>query len=119
MPPRRAYDGLTQRRGSYRAFRRGIAAAIGAELPVRLNIVVTDVSADETTAMATLAEEWGVPHNIYTNMTPTIYGGGESLLAQAAEHLRTRKIVHRLQRRPHLLSRRSARQGVDLQGRTR
>lgn len=30
-------------------------------------------------------------HNVYTNMTPTIYGGGESLLAQSAEHLRTRK----------------------------
>jgi MoaA/NifB/PqqE/SkfB family radical SAM enzyme len=86
-----AYDGLTRRRGSYKAFRRGIAAAIGAGLPVRLNIVVTDVSAAETTAMVALAEQWDMPHNVYTNMTPTIYGGGESLLAQSAEHLRTRK----------------------------
>jgi Radical SAM superfamily len=85
-----AYDGLTRRRGSYKAFRRGIAAAIEARLPVRLNIVVTDVSATEPAAMAAMAEDWGVPHNIYTNMTPTIYGGGESLLAQSAEHLRTR-----------------------------
>jgi MoaA/NifB/PqqE/SkfB family radical SAM enzyme len=54
-----AYDGLTRRRGSYKAFRRGIAAAIEAGLPMRLNIVVTDVSADETTAMAALAAEWG------------------------------------------------------------
>jgi MoaA/NifB/PqqE/SkfB family radical SAM enzyme len=52
-----AYDGLTQRRGSYKAFRRGIAAAIGGGLPVRLNIAVTDVSADETTVMAGLAED--------------------------------------------------------------
>ena len=86
-----AYDGLTRRRGSYQAFRRGIAAAIEAGLPVRLNIVVTDVSAAETAAMVALAEGWGVPHNVYTNMTPTIYGGGEPLLAQSAEHLRTRK----------------------------
>ena len=43
-----AYDGLTQRRGSYKAFRRGIAAATEAGLPVRLNIVVTDISAAET-----------------------------------------------------------------------
>jgi uncharacterized Fe-S cluster-containing radical SAM superfamily protein len=85
------YDGLTQRRGSYRAFRRGIATAIGAGLAVRLNIVLTDVSTAETMAMVALAEEWGVPHNVYTNMTPTIYGGGESLLAHSAEHLRTRK----------------------------
>ena len=86
-----AYDGLTQRRGSYKAFRRGIAAATEAGLPVLLNIVVTDVSADETAAMVALADEWSVPHNIYTNMTPTIYGGAESLLAQSAEHLRTRQ----------------------------
>jgi MoaA/NifB/PqqE/SkfB family radical SAM enzyme len=86
-----AYEGLTRRRGSYGAFRRGIAAAIEAGLPVRLNIVVTDVAAAETAAMVALAEEWGVPHNIYTNMTSTIYGGGESLLAQSAEHLRARR----------------------------
>jgi hypothetical protein len=52
---------------------------------------VTDVSAAETVEMLALAEDWGLPHNLYTNMTPTIYGGGESLLAQSAEHLRTRK----------------------------
>jgi MoaA/NifB/PqqE/SkfB family radical SAM enzyme len=86
-----AYDGLTQRRGSYKTFRKGMAAAVEAGLPVRLNIVVTDVSAAETAAMAAMAEVWGVPHNIYTNMTPTIYGGGESLLVQSAEHLRIRK----------------------------
>jgi uncharacterized Fe-S cluster-containing radical SAM superfamily protein len=86
-----AYDGLTRRRGSYKAFRRGIAAATEAGLPVRLNIVVTDVSAAETLEMVALAEDWGLPHNLYTNMTRTIYGGGESLLAQSAEHLRTRK----------------------------
>ncbi len=86
-----AYDGLTQRRGSYKAFRKGIAAATEAGLPLRLNIVVTDVSAAETLEMVALAEGWGLPHNLYTNMTPTIYGGGESLLAQSAEHLRTRK----------------------------
>ena len=86
-----AYDGLTQRRGSYKAFRRGIAAAVEAGLPLRLNIVVTDISAAETSSMVALAEGWGLAHNVYTNMTPTIYGGGESLLAQSAEHLRTRK----------------------------
>jgi len=73
----------------------GIAAAVEAELPVRLNIVVTDVSAAETNAMVVLAEDWGLAHNVYTNMTPTIYSGGESLLAQSAEHLRTRKAFTR------------------------
>src|SRR3984957_4458706 len=75
-----AYDGLTQRRGSYKAFRRGIAAALEAALPVRVNIVVTDVSADETAARVARAADWGVEGNVYTNMQPTIYGTGETLL---------------------------------------
>jgi MoaA/NifB/PqqE/SkfB family radical SAM enzyme len=86
-----AYDGLTQRRGSYKAFRRGIAAALEAGLPVRLNIVVTDVSADETAAMVAMADDWGVQHNVYTNIQPTYFGSGETLVAQSAEHLRTRQ----------------------------
>lgn len=86
-----AYDGLTQWRGSYKAFRRGIAAAAEAGLPVRLNIVVTDVSAAQTGAMVALAEGWGLAHNVYTNMTPTIYGAGESLLAQSAGHAAARR----------------------------
>jgi len=67
-----------------------MAAATEAGLPVRLNIVVTDVSATETSVMVALAEEWGVEHNIFTNMTPTIYGGAEVLLAQSGEYLRAR-----------------------------
>jgi len=86
-----AYDGLTKRHGSYKAFRRGIAAAMEAGLTVRLNIVVTDVSADETAAMVTMAEEWGIEHNVYTNIQPTYYGSGETLMAQSAEYLRTRQ----------------------------
>jgi MoaA/NifB/PqqE/SkfB family radical SAM enzyme len=78
---RAAYDRLTQRRGPYKTFGRGIAAAVEVGLPVRLNIVVTDVSAAETSAMVALAEGWGLARNVHTNMTPTIYGGGESLLA--------------------------------------
>lgn len=61
-----AYDGLTRRRGSYKAFRKGIAAATEAGLPLRLNIVVTDVSAAETRDMIALAEGWGLPHNLPT-----------------------------------------------------
>lgn len=86
-----SYDKLTQRRGSYRAFQRGIDAAIEANLPVRLNIVVTNESAEEVQRMVDMAEGWGLEHNVYTNMTPTIYGGAESLLAQSAAHLRERK----------------------------
>ncbi|MEU6381852.1 radical SAM protein [Streptomyces sp. NPDC046909] len=85
-----SFDGLTQRRGSWKSFQRGMAAAREASLPVRLNIVVTEDSAYEVDAMVAMAEEWGLRHHVYTNMTPTIYGGPESLLAQSSKHLRER-----------------------------
>lgn len=85
-----SFDGLTQRRGSWKTFQRGMAAAREAGLPVRLNIVVTEDSAREVDAMVAMAEEWGLRHHVYTNMTPTIYGGPESLLAQSSSHLRER-----------------------------
>ncbi|MGK5533488.1 radical SAM protein [Streptomyces sp. URMC 129] len=85
-----SFDGLTQRRGAWNNFQRGMAAAREAGLPVRLNIVVTEDSAHEVNAMVAMAEEWGLIHHVYTNMTPTIYGGPESLLAQSSGHLRDR-----------------------------
>ncbi|MEU8621191.1 radical SAM protein [Streptomyces sp. NPDC048623] len=86
-----AFDTLTQRRGAWNGFRRGMDAAREAGLPLRINVVVTQDNAAEADAMAALAEEWNVEHHSYTNMTPTISGGGEPLLAQSAAHLRQRK----------------------------
>ncbi|MEU6676850.1 radical SAM protein [Streptomyces sp. NPDC046925] len=86
-----SFDALTQRRGAWKAFRRGMDAARAAGLPLRINIVVTEDNASEADEMAALAREWGVEHHAYTNMTPTIYGGGEPLIAQSADHLRQRK----------------------------
>ncbi|MFF7195906.1 radical SAM protein [Streptomyces sp. NPDC008079] len=85
-----SFDRLTQRRGAWKSFKRGMDAARGADLPVRLNIIVTNDNAHETDAMVALAEEWGLKHHIFSNMTPTIYGGPESLLAQSSSHLRER-----------------------------
>lgn len=86
-----SYDGLTHRRGSFRAFRRGVDAAIEAGLPVRFNLIVTDRTAHEVDAMKAWAEDLGVPHHTYSNISPTIHGGPESLSSQAVEHLRGRK----------------------------
>ncbi|MGC0312440.1 radical SAM protein [Kitasatospora acidiphila] len=46
-----SYDGLTRRRGSFAAFQKGMAAALEAGIPMRLNLVVTEHSADEEAAM--------------------------------------------------------------------
>jgi hypothetical protein len=42
--------------------------------------------------MTAIAERFGVLHTVYTNISPTIYGGPESLPSQSAEHLRQRKV---------------------------
>lgn len=85
------YDALVRRRGAFRLFQRGIAAALEARLPLRLNIVLTRTNADEEEAMVAMAEQWGLQHMIYSNLSPTIYGGAEILPAQSARHLRARK----------------------------
>lgn len=85
------YDGLTHRSGSYRRFIAGLDAAREANLPLRLNLVGTRHNAHEIEAMKALAESRGLPYVVYTNMSPTIYGGRESLLAQANELLSSRR----------------------------
>lgn len=86
-----SYDGLTRRRGSYKLFRRGLAAAVEARLPIKLNIVVARHNDHEVAAMEAMANDLGLPYHVFTNMSPTIYGGPESLPAQSQEFLRRRK----------------------------
>jgi MoaA/NifB/PqqE/SkfB family radical SAM enzyme len=86
-----SYDGLTRRRGSFRAFRRGLHAAVEAGLPVKLSLIITKTNAAEADQMQGMAEDLGLTHDLYVNMSPTIYGGAETLPAQSAAHLRARK----------------------------
>jgi hypothetical protein len=86
-----AYDGLTRRPGSFRKFRAGLDAACEAGLPIRLNLVATRHSAVEVDQMTAMAQDRGPPYVLYTNMSPTIYGGPESLPAQAGELLSLRR----------------------------
>lgn len=79
------YEGLTRSRGAFGRFTRGLDAAREAGLPVRLNIIVADRNAHELEAMRALADHHGFPHQVYTNMSPTISGGGEPLPTQAAD----------------------------------
>ncbi|MFI1362078.1 radical SAM protein [Streptomyces griseochromogenes] len=85
------YDELTQREGAWDLFVQGMNAARAARLPLRMSIIVTEDTAHEEQAMLDLCERWGVEYNVFTNVTPTIYGGGEVLTAQSKEHLRMRK----------------------------
>jgi MoaA/NifB/PqqE/SkfB family radical SAM enzyme len=86
-----SYDGMTRRRGSFRRFMRGLAAAHGAGLPMRINIVVSNRNAHEIPAMKAIADMHGIPAFEFTNISPTIHGGGEVLPSQAREVLRTRQ----------------------------
>lgn len=85
------YDSLTRRRGSYRQFMRGLDAACEAGLPINLNLIVTTHNAHEHDGMVRLAEDRGLPYHTFSNMSPTIFGGAETLPAQSVEHLRKRK----------------------------
>ena len=55
-----SFDQLTQRRGAWKSFKRGMDAAREANLPVRLNIIVTNDNAEEMDAMVAMAEDWDV-----------------------------------------------------------
>lgn len=86
-----SYDELTQREGAWDQFVQGMNAARHARLPLRMSVVVTEDNGHEEQAMVDLCQSWGVEYEVFTNMTPTIYGGGEVLTAQSKEHLRVRK----------------------------
>jgi hypothetical protein len=86
-----SYDGLTRRRGSFRRFIRGLAAAREAGLPMRINIIVTDRNAHELDQMQALAGQYGITANEFTSISPTIYGGADVLASQSPDMLRHRK----------------------------
>lgn len=86
-----SFDGLTRRRGSWRNFQRGMQAGLSAGLPMRLNLIITERCAHEEQQMIDMAVGWGLPYHVFSNMSPTIYGGPDSLPSQSTEHLRTRK----------------------------
>jgi MoaA/NifB/PqqE/SkfB family radical SAM enzyme len=76
---RESYDGMTRRRGSFRRFMRGLAAAHEAGLPMRINIVVSNRNAHQIPQMRAIADRYGIPSFEFTNISPTINGGGEVL----------------------------------------
>jgi MoaA/NifB/PqqE/SkfB family radical SAM enzyme len=86
-----SYDSMTRRRGSFRRFMRGLTAAHEAELPMRINIVVSRRNAHEIPQMKAIADRYGILAFEYTNISPTIHGGGEVLPSQSREMLRKRK----------------------------
>jgi uncharacterized Fe-S cluster-containing radical SAM superfamily protein len=81
------YDGMTRRRGSFKRFMRGLAAASESGLPMRINIVVSNRNVHETAAMKAIADRFGIEAFEYKNISPTIHGGGEVLPSQAYEVL--------------------------------
>lgn len=83
-----SYDGLTRRRGAFDRFMKGLRGARDAGLPLRFNIVVTNHNAHELNAMKALADSMEGQHFVYSNISPTIYGGGDVFSSQSAQHLK-------------------------------
>lgn len=86
------YDKVTRNRGAFGRFIQGLDAAREDRLPVRLNVIVSDDNAHETDAMVRLAESYGFPHQVFTNMSPTIDGEANPLATQAESHLTARSV---------------------------
>jgi MoaA/NifB/PqqE/SkfB family radical SAM enzyme len=87
-----SYDSLTQRRGSYKAFSRGLDAAHEAGLPLDLSIIITTDNAHEADAMRAMATRYAIPSTDFANISPTIYGGADVLATQSPEHLTKRAV---------------------------
>ena len=85
-----SYDAMTRRRGAFKNFMRGLAAAHAAGLNLRINIVVSRHNAHEVPLMREIAEAHGAEAFEYTQITPTIHGTGEVLPSQANEVMRQR-----------------------------
>lgn len=85
------YDAVTRNRGAHDRLLRGLDASRDAGLPVRMNVIVADENAHEVDAMVRLVEDrWGFPHQVFSNMSPTIGGGSAPLASQAAKYLTPR-----------------------------
>ena len=83
-----SYDGMTRRRGAFKRFMRGLAAAHEAGLAMRINCVVSRWNVHERDAMKAIADRYAIPSFEYTSITPTIHGTGEVLPSQAREVLK-------------------------------
>ncbi|WP_458087465.1 radical SAM protein [Streptomyces malaysiensis] len=86
-----SYDGLTRRKGAYRMFMKGLNAAHEAGLPLDLALIITRHNAHESDRMRAFADQCGLPYREYTRMSPTIYGGAETLASQAPDYLTDRE----------------------------
>jgi MoaA/NifB/PqqE/SkfB family radical SAM enzyme len=86
-----SYDGLTRRKGAYRMFLKGLTSGHEAGLPLDLALIITRHNAHEADQMRAFADRFGLPYREYTHMSPTIYGGAETLASQAPDHLADRE----------------------------
>ncbi|WP_431983991.1 radical SAM protein [Streptomyces qinglanensis] len=86
------YDKVTRNRGAFGRFIQGLDAAHQDRLPVRLNVIVSDDNAHELDAMVALCARYGFPHQVFTNMSPTIDGEGNPLATQAEGHIKARSV---------------------------
>lgn len=86
------YDTVTRNRGAFTRFTQGLDAAREDALPIRLNVIVSDDNAHEVDAMVRLAESYDFPHQVFTNMSPTIDGEANPLATQAESHLKPRSV---------------------------
>jgi len=85
------YDRLTRRKGSFKTFMGALSAARSAGIRLEFSLIITNHNAHEKEMMTDLARSFGRVSGEYGNISPTIYGGAESLPSQSPAFLTTRK----------------------------
>ncbi|WP_051840649.1 radical SAM protein [Streptomyces sp. NRRL F-5126] len=86
------YEKVTRNRGAFGRFVQGLDVAREDQLPVRLNVIVSDDNAHEVSEMVALCQSYGFPHQVFTNMSPTIDGEANPLATQAESHIKARRV---------------------------
>ena len=78
---------MTRRRGSFRRFMRGLAAAHEAQLPLRINIVVSTATPVRSPPLRPSPAGSASSRSSTPTSAPAIHGGGEVLPSRAREVL--------------------------------
>ncbi|MFZ3562900.1 radical SAM protein [Streptomyces sp. BH097] len=76
------FDGFVQRRGAFKNFTRGLAAATEAGLSLTLSVIITRRNAHEADAMRELAHRHAARVREFAQMSPTFSGGSGPLEEQ-------------------------------------
>lgn len=86
------FEALTKTRGAYKRVMRGLEAAREAKLPVDLSLIVTTHNAHELDEMKALADQFGFPFKVFSDISPSYNGDSGPLDYQSPDFIRRQEV---------------------------